>query len=185
MLISQIRKVWADSTAATPKKYSYAEWAYFLKLLGEDEGDSSLHEGPPSPTKAKPEDIPSDEQDDNLDHGSQRQQNFEAGGQQGAHTCPDGKVGDEKVSSWSWIGSRSPLMGDKAEAEWLLEKLFQRLEESLHDLKKEKEDPVKRETAKYQHGRPSTSGDGPRKNSGGKTSSQNKGEMVDSSGNKG
>jgi potassium channel subfamily K len=177
--------VWADSTAATPKKYSYAEWAYFLKLLGEDEGDSSLHEGPPSPTGAKTEDVPNDEQDENLDPGSQRQQDFEAGGQESAHTRPSGKIGDEKVPSWSWIGNRSPLMGDKAEAEWLLEKLFQRLEESLHDIKKEKEDPVKREAAKHHHGRPSTAGDGLRENSSGKISGQRKPEMVDNAENKG
>lgn len=177
--------MWADSTAATPKKYRYAEWAYFLKLLGEDEGDSSLHEGPPSPTGAKKEDIPSDEQDGNLDPGSQRQRDFEAGGQESAYTHPGGKIGDEKVASWSWIGSRSPLMGDKAEAEWLLEKLFQRLEESLHDLKKEKEDPVKRETGKHQHGRPSTATERPREGTTRNTSSQNTHEMVDSAGNKG
>lgn len=50
-------------------------------------------------------------------------------------------------------------MGDKAEAEWLLEKLFQRLEESLHDLKKEKAGSVDQETPKHDRGKAFTAGD--------------------------
>ena len=44
-------------------------------------------------------------------------------------------------------------MGDKDEAEWLLEKFFQRLEESFRSGMKQKEEEIKRETA---HDQPST-----------------------------
>jgi potassium channel subfamily K len=34
-------------------------------------------------------------------------------------------------SPWSWVGSRSPLMGSQEEAEWILERLIARLGEEL------------------------------------------------------
>ncbi|KEF58671.1 uncharacterized protein A1O9_06597 [Exophiala aquamarina CBS 119918] len=157
-LISQIRRVYTDSASATAKKYSYAEWAYFLKLLGEDESDSSLHRKPRSSSRATVVDTPSDEQDGGQDHRSPRQKDFETGGQEIAHSQSSSKIDDEEISRWSWIGSRSPLMGDKIEAEWLLEKLLQRLEESLHDLKKAKEDDVQREMPEVHYDSPSTAG---------------------------
>jgi len=136
-----------------------------LKLLGEDEGDVSLHEAPRSPSEASGDDIPSDEQDDGQGHDSPIRKDFETGSQQIADRRPGSIPKDEKLESWSWIGSRSPLMGDQAEAEWLLEKLFQRLEESLHDLKKAKEDDNRRGTAEPHRSRPSTAGDRKRNSS--------------------
>ncbi|UNI18090.1 hypothetical protein JDV02_004382 [Purpureocillium takamizusanense] len=37
---------------------------------------------------------------------------------------------------WSWVGRRSPLMGGQEESEWILERLMDRLKESLWDTKK-------------------------------------------------
>ena len=156
VLISRIRKVWADSTSATPKKYSYAEWAYFLKLLGEDESDSSRHEASPSPPSDAPEDMPHSNRKESLDPDSPKPKGSEAGDHHNQQTvqAPIGKENEAKaLSSWSWIGSGSPLMGDKAEAEWLLEKLFQRLEESLHDVKKDKATLEEQGTAKLERGK--------------------------------
>ena len=134
VLISQIRKVYADSSAATPKKYSYAQWAYFLKLLGKDENDPSFHSQPPK--KAKAEDMP-DESNGKLDPGSQIQEDSESG---------------KEEARWSWIGDRSPLMGDKEEAEWLLEQFFQRLEDSLHNPRREKEGHIDQKTTRHHEG---------------------------------
>jgi potassium channel subfamily K, other eukaryote len=44
-----------------------------------------------------------------------------------------GGSGQDEEAKWSWIGPRSPLISEKEESEWLLEKLFQRLDESLKD----------------------------------------------------
>lgn len=177
--------MYADSASATPKKYSYAEWAHFLKLLGEDESDSSLHKAPRSPSEAAGEDILCDERDDDQDHDSPRQKDFETGGQQIAQRRPGSKNEDEKLESWSWIGSRSPLMGDKTEAEWLLEKLFQRLEESLHDLKMAKEDDAKRETADPHRSRPSTANGREGNSLTGESFSPNRNQLTGKVGNKG
>ncbi len=105
----------------------------FLKLLGEDEHDVAYHKRAPAFGQQKDtERKPGGRHKDNP--ARQEQRDFEAGGQEGAYTKGQGKdsEGSEPdVTKWSWIGNRSPLMGDKEEAQWLLEKFFQRLEESL------------------------------------------------------
>lgn len=142
--------------AATPKKYSYAEWAYFLKLLGEDESDTTFHKRP------RPRTRNADAKGHDEMHPSvQQQKDFEDVGQEIGHTNAEDSMMEDKneqVTKWSWIGNRSPLMGDKDEAEWLVEKLFQRLEESLRDMKREKERAVGEEVHQHQ---PSPSGSSP------------------------
>lgn len=132
-LISSIRKVYADTSAATPKKYTYQEWAGFLKLLGEDEHDASYHKR--APTLFREEAIGVEQNGSKHAHSAaQRQQDFEISGQEAAYAKghdKDSRGTEAKATKWSWIGNRSPLMGDKEEAEWLLEKFFQRLEESM------------------------------------------------------
>ena len=111
---------------------------YFLRLLGEDEHDASSHR--------HAQEI----EDETSRHGDDatRQKAFEMAGQEGAFASGSDKAPNKKGEKvkWSWIGNRSPLMGDKEEAEWLLEKLFIRLEESLRGEGNEKEDQVKGET---------------------------------------
>ncbi|KIV80459.1 hypothetical protein PV11_07957 [Exophiala sideris] len=131
VLISAIRRVYADTTASTPKEYRYDEWVYFLRLLGEDEHDASAHRHAAE-----------------IENETNRQQALEMSGQEGAFASGSDKAPNKKGEKvkWSWIGNRSPLMGDKEEAEWLLEKLFIRLEESLRGEGNEKEEQVKGET---------------------------------------
>ncbi|EXJ89409.1 hypothetical protein A1O3_02476 [Capronia epimyces CBS 606.96] len=136
-LLAQIRKVYADTMAATPKKYNYAEWTVFLKLLGEDEADPSYHKRAVD-----------------LAHGSKGEETPKDSGQEATYSNQEG-TGAEQKKKWSWIGDRSPLMGDMEESEWLLEKLFQRLEESLRGEGREKEEDTKRETSRNHPGEPS------------------------------
>jgi potassium channel subfamily K, other eukaryote len=121
VLISQLRRVYADSQAATPKKYTYEEWQYFLKLLGEDEEDASLHRR--APTHGE-EEMEAAMKERNDDPDSSAKPDIAAAGR--ATDADDGRT-----SKWSWIGVQSPLMADKEEAEWLLERFFERLEQSL------------------------------------------------------
>ena len=43
------------------------------------------------------------------------------------------KIDDDDKSShaWSWLGNRSPLMGEMEEAQWVLERLSMTLEKAL------------------------------------------------------
>ena len=126
ILLSHIRQVYSDTAASEPKQYSYEEWAWFLKLLGEDEADERYHLQVLHSRKPK------------LRQGRRRGRNQSGqdrqNGQMDALPPRQSEDGDDdEPVKWSWIGPRSPLMGDKDEAEWLLGKLFQRLEESMRE----------------------------------------------------
>lgn len=114
-ILSQIRRVYADANASEPKKYSYTEWAYFLKLLGEDEADSRFHKRAPVAPKAG--ENPTADQTVAIS----------APGQSDVHKD------ERQITPWSWLGQTSPLMDDKDEPEWILERLFARLEQSMKD----------------------------------------------------
>ncbi|KAI9875241.1 MAG: Potassium channel [Pleopsidium flavum] len=106
LLVKEIRSVMKHLNSSPPRKYTYAEWAWFLKLMGEDEGAGTFHRPPP------------------VEVNQDIQTEPELG--QGQTTDKDGEI-----RQWSWLGNRSPLMGDKEEAEWVLERLSVTLEKEL------------------------------------------------------
>lgn len=125
LLVKEFRNVMKHLNESPPRKYSYEEWAWFLKLMGEDESHSASHRAAPvkvkNDTDAKP-DMQQAQTDD--DEGGMRQ--------------------------WSWLGNRSPLMGDTEEAEWVLEKLSMTLEKEMKKLseaKTQKDDQDRGENA--------------------------------------
>jgi potassium channel subfamily K len=99
--------------SSPPRKYSFDEWAWYLKLIGEDESSPETHRKPirrPKHTSDGPGIV-------------------------------IGRVLDEdKTVKWSWVGKRSPLMGNKEEAEWVLERLTKTLERELEAMRKEEEE---------------------------------------------
>ncbi|KAB5566891.1 hypothetical protein GE09DRAFT_1273906 [Coniochaeta sp. 2T2.1] len=120
ILLEEMARVTRHLKNQPPRKYSWAEWAWYLKLIGEDEANAQTHR------KARPH------------------VHAKAGGdgQAGRHdkigdvaddTKQDGKGGHKGQTQWSWVGSRSPLMGSQEEAEWILEKLTQKLTQELKD----------------------------------------------------
>jgi len=111
VLARELRNLMKDIQASPPKQYAYTEWAFFLRLIGQNEDDSNLHRSAP----IKPEDG----------NGTQEKQLEYVG-------KADGEDGDLR---WSWLGTRSPLMGSKDEAEWLLERMAARLEKELQRLR--------------------------------------------------
>lgn len=123
MLIKEIGNVTKHLSSSPPRKYTFDEWAWYLKLIGEDESDPSKHRKPLRKPKEQGEGL-----------GTQTE-------------MPDqGKEGDHDASNknrnvkWSWVGNRSPLMGNKEEAEWVLERLTKTLERELEDLRREEEE---------------------------------------------
>ncbi|RYC61636.1 hypothetical protein CHU98_g4573 [Xylaria longipes] len=106
VLIDEIRRVSKHLQHSPPRKYTYQEWAWYLRLIGEDESDVSTHRKPIK----KPQSA--------GDANDPRQ----PGG--------DGDKVDERPK-WSWVGHRSPLMDTRDEAEWILDKLSQKLREEL------------------------------------------------------
>ncbi|KAK4201122.1 hypothetical protein QBC40DRAFT_348130 [Triangularia verruculosa] len=115
ILIDEIARVTAHMKEHPPRKYSFKEWAWYLRLIGEDESDAGQHGRASTHVKTKK---------DRLRGGRPNGLNEEA------------KV-EEKPVPWSWVGSKSPLMGGKEEAEWILERLIERLGEELRRSRKE------------------------------------------------
>jgi potassium channel subfamily K len=108
ILIKEIGKVMRHLKSSPPRKYTFDEWAWYLKLIGEDESSAETHEkAARNPTMMR----------------------------DGAPRVGEGE-GADRVE-WSWVGETSPLMGDKEEAEWVLERLTLTLERELETLKRE------------------------------------------------
>lgn len=101
LLIDEISRVTQHLKSRPPRKYDFHEWAWYLRLIGEDESSADTHKKAVPKSKKK---------------GKDQEQKA------------DGGEGDEPEKlQWSWVGSRSPLMGSQEEAEWILEKLEQKL----------------------------------------------------------
>ncbi|KAF1945119.1 potassium channel-like protein [Clathrospora elynae] len=117
VLAKEVRQLMKDVDVSPPKQYKYHEWQYYLRLLDQDENDPSHHRKP----------------------------KVESGHDDGE--APDiGTADDRQKREWSWLGIRSPLMGNQKEAQWLLQRLAAKLEaemrkQSSHDERKKKEKP--------------------------------------------
>jgi potassium channel subfamily K len=117
VLAKELRQLMQDVEASPPKEYTYEEWSYYLRLLGQYEDDPANHRKP--------------RVENTRDNGSK----------------PDigTAAGADDDQSWSWLGIRSPLMGNKNEAQWLLQRLSATLEQELRKMRspnpKERDSP--------------------------------------------
>lgn len=117
LLVKELRNVMKHANESPPRKYTYDEWVWFLKLMGEDESSDTSHRKPPAKVEA------ASNRTKNGSHSAELQQ--------GQTNDKDGRI-----QPWSWLGTRSPLMGEVEEAEWVLERLSARLEKQLLRLAK-------------------------------------------------
>ncbi|SLM35701.1 Two pore domain potassium channel domain [Lasallia pustulata] len=123
LLMKEMKNVVQHLNASPPRQYSYAEWAWFLKLLGEDESASDHH------------------------RSIGRIQIGEETGKTKENAPAGAEEGDGEVQVWSWMGPESPLMSSIEEPKWVLGRLMSTLEEELkqkgdeHDGRKSKESP--------------------------------------------
>ncbi|PGH32087.1 hypothetical protein GX50_05156 [[Emmonsia] crescens] len=115
ILIREIRKIYRDLNADPPKMYTYDEWYFYLSLVGKTKLCSSYINIP----RSQIEEIQA------LDHP-----------RIGLRTSVIVEKPNALDNNWSWIGTRSPLIGDKDEAQWIFEALSAALE---YDLKQQSE----------------------------------------------
>ncbi|OAT06555.1 potassium channel protein [Blastomyces gilchristii SLH14081] len=113
IIIREIRKIYRDLNAQPPKRYTYDEWYFYLSLVGKMELCSSYINIPHSQI----------EEIQGIDHP-----------RIGLRTSVGVEKPNVQNNNWSWIGTRSPLIGDKDEAQWIFEALSAALE---HDLKQQ------------------------------------------------
>lgn len=114
LLIKEFRTIMKHLNESPPRKYTYEEWAWFLKLMGEDEASHKSHRAAPIEVKNVGEREPDIQQGQSDDS-------------------------DGGIRQWSWLGNRSPLMGETEEAEWVLERLSMTLERELKIKSEEKD----------------------------------------------
>ena len=142
LLFDEIRKVIQDLNRTPPRQYAYQDWAYFLRLVGEDEGDSRTH----GRARTKPPVPPGANVDESMTGTGDSAKSDGDGNAQKADTVTDGNLVSDKPDQpeeggtagggdtrlpWSWVGYSSPLMQTVEEAEWILGRLTSRLAEEL------------------------------------------------------
>lgn len=128
LLAREFHNVMRHLNESPPRQYTYEEWSWFLKLMGEDEGRAESHR---TPLPGNKEEGKGDAKSSAPGGGGKG----EGGGKKGDDAKPDiqdPQTDDAKPGrEWSWIGSRSPLMGEMEEAEWVLRRLSITLEKAL------------------------------------------------------
>ncbi|RYP22443.1 hypothetical protein DL765_001655 [Monosporascus sp. GIB2] len=118
ILIEEIVRVTKHLQQSPPRKYTFREWAWFLRLIGEDEGSVETHRRATGRLRSKERHIRPEQSGPNRN---------------GQESRADTAEGAE-ASKWSWIGHRSPLMDTREEAEWILYRLEQKLREELQSV---------------------------------------------------
>lgn len=127
-LAEEISRVMQHLKSSPPRKYTFPEWAWYLRLIGEDEGNSDTHhEAHPQLKKGIEHRLHKVVNQNGEGHGGKEK--VDNGGEEGEHNL-------RHQGSWSWVGSRSPLMGSKEEAEWILERLTEKLIDELKGVRK-------------------------------------------------
>lgn len=131
VLIDEITRVTLHLQHSPPRKYTFKEWAWYLRLIGEDESSSETHQ--------KAEHKPTSADGRNLNRvGTQHSAKSPTSGGSTSQTDKDEETTENKdhaqgesIVKWSWVGHRSPLMDTKEEAEWILDRLEQKLKAEL------------------------------------------------------
>lgn len=115
VLAKEIRQLIKDTDASPPRQYGYHEWQYYMRLIRQDENDPSLHRSP----KVDPQ------------HNDKDSPNI-------------GTADDDDTVTWSWLGIRSPLMGNQSESQWLLQRLTAALETEMRNMSSSNEEKRQR-----------------------------------------
>ncbi|KAK2013336.1 ion channel protein [Colletotrichum eremochloae] len=127
LLISEIAVVQQHTKEKPPRRYTFAEWAWYLKLIGEDESSAETHR------KARPH-----------VHSKKRGRNSKSNINGRRTENDDASDGEDKwrleEDKWSWVGPQSPLMGSQEESEWILEKLIEKLQDELDAVRSEEQE---------------------------------------------
>ncbi|CAH0015087.1 unnamed protein product [Clonostachys rhizophaga] len=130
LLISEIQVVSRHLRRKEPRRYTFEEWAWYLRLIGEDERDPSSH-GKPRANPLNP--SPDGTVRHHVTHlrKGRRRRRREKVRDVGAEGVAVPTLDQSDQLKWSWVGHRSPLMGSQEESEWILDRLTCRLRESL------------------------------------------------------
>ncbi|KAI0003603.1 voltage-gated potassium channel [Xylariaceae sp. FL0662B] len=128
VLIDEISRVTNHLQSSPPRKYTFKEWAWYLRLIGEDESSATTHRQPTRKSRKHRHPPP---RPPALSTSSSSPPAIETSARGGGSTQGDGDEKKPPPPKWSWVGHLSPLMDTREEAEWILDKLEQRLRAEL------------------------------------------------------
>ncbi|KAI5272850.1 voltage-gated potassium channel [Aureobasidium subglaciale] len=103
ILARETQRLMKDLNASPPKRYSWGEWEYFLKLMANDYDTAAMSGNDLIPDELR---LPETREEWRKKHAEHR---------------------------WSWLSGESPLMGHTSETEWILERLGACLERELRE----------------------------------------------------
>ena len=122
-----------DLNVNPPKQYSWAEWEYFLKLIGDEEQSDEGYPGQRQPDVKIPDSLrPPETTDGNIDRQTSALEDLEA--RRKEHKRRHRKnpnLEPRFLHSLSWLSNDSPLMSNKSEPTWILDRLSAALEREL------------------------------------------------------
>ncbi|KAG7286056.1 hypothetical protein NEMBOFW57_008359 [Staphylotrichum longicolle] len=110
----------AAPQAPPPRKYTFHEWAWYLRLIGEDEADAERHR------KANGHRHAHDQAHGGRGTGTGTGTGSTRGSSVGGRGGGGGKTAHLELG-----GEQEPVMGSQEEAEWILERLIARLADEL------------------------------------------------------
>ncbi|KAI1662168.1 voltage-gated potassium channel [Daldinia decipiens] len=150
VLIDEISRVTKHLRHSPPRKYTFKEWAWYLRLIGEDESSAENHRRPEhqppeghsrSRSRRRPRALADrlrgrSDTSANGDNNSTSRDDEDINGNY-KNGSEEASPAAEIPKKWSWIGHRSPLLDTREEAEWILDKLEQKLREELQAVVRE------------------------------------------------
>ncbi|KAJ9151199.1 Potassium channel protein [Pleurostoma richardsiae] len=174
VLVDEIARVTQHLKSHPPRKYTFQEWVWYLRLIGEDESNAEthrrarphVHRRHQRKNHSREDGGEEDKTDDDsgsttgtsssIDEGGRKQGRESKAREEKQHEGEDAEAADKAKLQWSWVGRRSPLMSSQEEAEWILEKLTQKLAEELRRARSQehhREREKRREKAEVEEGR--------------------------------
>jgi potassium channel subfamily K len=153
VLARESRKVQKDLGAKPEKRYSWEDWEYFLRLIGNEEEDEEDEERSKPLVSARmrfpyntrhtwagtdastidtdPEHTLDSHDHTNKDRKSKHHPHQHHNRNHAPHHHNHQSQSEKLLHDWSWLSGQSPLMSSKSEAEWILDRLSAALEREL------------------------------------------------------
>ncbi|KID73319.1 potassium channel, partial [Metarhizium brunneum ARSEF 3297] len=141
LLISEIQTVAKTIRDDRHRRYTFQDWAWYLRLIGEDERDPDAHREVRTKERTRPINKIGSAGTKML-HRQPSVQRHDEDDENQTERNQQPTRNNASPLKWSWVGNQSPLLSRKEESEWILERLLERLRELLWETSRQHQDNV-------------------------------------------